>query len=116
MAEMPSIMMLLLTAAAHADAAGRHCRWCSPGPRGQLHEAREVAVIDRQVLDLLGRDRERSLAALRLDQRDSAMTVTASSGRRSRGVIDGTDTRSPPLTGTPLRTAVLNPLIVTSTV
>ena len=50
---------------------------CDAGRQGG--EAGEVAVVDRQVLDLLGRDRERSLARSAPGRAaDSAVTVTVS--------------------------------------
>ena len=80
--------------------------------------ASEVRLVKLRLLigrfcDRVGRDGERALAALRLNQRASAATVTVSARPPTSMTIGGTATRSPGLIGTPDRSSVLNPSIVT---
>ena len=74
-------------------------------------------MVDRQVLDLLGREMANERSALcDCTSGASAVTLTVSVAPPTSSVSAGTDTRSPPLTLMPCARTVLNPSIVISTV
>ena len=101
MAEMPSIMMLFWLAPPRRVPPADAPPLTTPGANAV--QAGEVAVVDRQVLDLLGRDGERALAALRLHERRFGGDVDGF-GRAADfdASAPGRPTRSPPLTAMPL--------------
>ena len=85
--------------------AGRHDTGGQAGKRG------EVPAGHRQVLDTLGRDHERALARSAVwISGASVETLTVSGNVPCSMVMVPTETRSPGVTPTPLRSEVLNPL------
>ena len=113
MAEMPSIIRLF------CDWPPSRTKSVEPpddDAGGELNQAREVLPVDRQVLDLFARHREGALRALRLHEQRFGADVDRLGDATGLEDHGGTPMRSPPLTRTLVRRAVLNESIVISMV